>query len=110
MASPVFVPTSVVVNGGLWKLFPAINCDRVDDVPADYPGPIGVPISIMPKLNPTQFEIVGMIRPQIRGKAFFKRILIRHLHPDLPRFIDLAKWLEVTGAEYEVEVDICSFT
>ena len=37
----------------------AINVDKLSDIPMDYDGVMGVPISIMEKYNPAQFEIVG---------------------------------------------------
>ena len=37
----------------------AINVERVQDIPMDYPGIMGVPITIINKYNPEQFEIVG---------------------------------------------------
>ena len=37
----------------------AINVDKLYDIPMDYDGVMGVPISIMEKYNPAQFEIVG---------------------------------------------------
>lgn len=39
--------------------YEAINVDRLSDIPVDYEGVMGVPISIMDKYNPDQFEIVG---------------------------------------------------
>ena len=39
--------------------YDAINVDKLSDIPADYDGVMGVPISIMDKYNPEQFEIVG---------------------------------------------------
>lgn len=37
----------------------AINCDKVSDIPMDYDGVIGVPISFLDKYCPEQFEILG---------------------------------------------------
>ena len=37
----------------------AINVDRVKDIPKDYDGVMGVPITFFDKYNPSQFEIVG---------------------------------------------------
>ncbi|MDR0462291.1 MAG: adenine-specific methyltransferase EcoRI family protein [Christensenellaceae bacterium] len=39
----------------------AINVDKVTDIPTDYFGDIGVPISFMHKYNPEQFEIVDAL-------------------------------------------------
>lgn len=38
----------------------AINVNRVADIPYDYEGVMGVPISFMGKWNPNQFEIIGL--------------------------------------------------
>lgn len=38
----------------------AINVDSVDDIPCDYNGIIGVPITFLSKHNPDQFEIIGI--------------------------------------------------
>ena len=37
----------------------AINVDRVANIPVDYEGVMGVPITFLDKYNPEQFEIVG---------------------------------------------------
>lgn len=39
--------------------FNAINIDKVKDIPIDYKGVMGVPITFMDKYNPNQFEILG---------------------------------------------------
>ena len=39
--------------------FDAINVDKVVDIPVDYSGPLGVPITFLDKYNPDQFEILG---------------------------------------------------
>lgn len=38
----------------------AINVDNVQDIPADYFGVIGVPITFLDKYDPDQFEILGI--------------------------------------------------
>ena len=67
----------------------AINVNKIADIPVDYDGVMGVPISFMEKYNPDQFEIIGLDRytvPKeflvggrvaINGKATYARILIR---------------------------------
>ena len=40
--------------------FDAINVDKIVDIPKDYDGIMGVPISIVGKYNPKQFEILGL--------------------------------------------------
>ncbi len=68
--------------------FDAINIDKVADIPNDYDGLMGVPITFMDKYNPDQFEILGVLnhgcdsefdlaKPTINGKDLYSRILIR---------------------------------
>ena len=40
--------------------FDGINIDRVTDIPMDYDGAMGVPITFLDKYNPDQFEIIGL--------------------------------------------------
>lgn len=40
--------------------YDAINVDKVADIPCDYDGVMGVPITFMDKYNPEQFEIIGL--------------------------------------------------
>ena len=39
--------------------YDAINVDKVADIPRDWPGVMGVPITFLDKWNPEQFEIVN---------------------------------------------------
>lgn len=39
--------------------YDAINVDKVNDIPKDYDGVMGVPITFLDKYNPEQFEIVS---------------------------------------------------
>ena len=75
--------------------YDAIEVSRVENIPMDYDGIMGVPISFLHKYNPEQFEIVGMAEDNgkgfsgdanwngknphcvINGKNMFKRIFIR---------------------------------
>lgn len=38
--------------------YDAINIDKTSDIPVDYDGVMGVPITFLDKYNPEQFEIV----------------------------------------------------
>lgn len=40
--------------------YDAINVDKVADIPCDYPGVMGVPLTFMDKYCPEQFETVGI--------------------------------------------------
>jgi hypothetical protein len=64
----------------------AINVNKVKDIPMDYSGLMGVPITFMDKYNPTQFEIVGNEydlnvekgRGYVHGKRMYSRIFIKN--------------------------------
>ena len=75
--------------------YDAIEVSRYSDIPMDYDGVMGVPITFLDKYNPDQFEIVGWSRHNdqgmdggywkggksdatINGKEVYRRILIRN--------------------------------
>ncbi|MDE2857649.1 MAG: adenine-specific methyltransferase EcoRI family protein [Chloroflexota bacterium] len=52
--------------------YDAINVDKTKEIPYDYDGAMGVPISFLDKHSPEQFEIVGLDRPlmtELTGKV-----------------------------------------
>ena len=49
--------------------YDAINVDKVKDIPMNYGGVMGVPISFIDKYNPNQFEIVGLTESGYRGAS-----------------------------------------
>ena len=49
--------------------YDAINVDKTCEIPMDYDGAMGVPITFLDKYNPEQFEIIGLIAGNIRGLA-----------------------------------------
>ncbi len=56
----------------------AIEVSHTADIPCDYDGVMGVPITFLDKYCPEQFEIVGEKNaPIINWKRIYKRILIR---------------------------------
>jgi hypothetical protein len=68
--------------------YDAINVDKTKDIPVDYFGVMGVPITFMDKYNPEQFEIISDSRYHdgqnfsddinvINGKTLYRRLLIR---------------------------------
>jgi hypothetical protein len=67
--------------------FDAINIDRTQDIPKDYCGFMGVPITFLHKFNPDQFEIVRFRKGNndndlsINGKCPYFRIIIRNKKP-----------------------------
>ena len=71
--------------------YDAIEVSKTKDIPMDYDGVMGVPISFLDKDNPDQFEIIGSNRgvdqdPEgvygrgsfLNGKETFKRLFIRN--------------------------------
>ena len=61
--------------------YDAINVDKTKEIPADYYGEMGVPISFFIKYNPEQFEIINIFSgkpyPYINGKKLYARIIIK---------------------------------
>lgn len=64
--------------------YDAINIDKTQDIPMDYKGVIGVPITFMDKYNPDQFELIKFRKGNddkdlaINGKCPYFRILIKN--------------------------------
>ena len=68
--------------------YDVINVDRVADIPMDYDGVMGVPITFVDKYNPEQFEILGIANSArwigyecftlIQGRKIYNRILIKN--------------------------------
>lgn len=80
----------------------AIEISRTQDIPSDYHGVMGVPITFLTKYNPDQFEIIGsdyevkmglvsgVVKPEwkgkidrayLNGKRMYARLLIRNRNP-----------------------------
>jgi len=86
------------VNYPHYDNYDAINVDRTQDIPVDYAGIIGVPITYLDKYNADQFEILGMsasagysqeivgipfigdrdARPLVNGKNIYARVFIKN--------------------------------
>lgn len=49
--------------------YDAINVDKVSDIPCDYDGNMGVPITFLSSYNPEQFEIVGLLQSSTDEQA-----------------------------------------
>jgi hypothetical protein len=57
--------------------YDAINCDSLAQIPNDYDGAIGVPITFIRFFNPNQFNIHGVLNvPILNGKKKNSRIII----------------------------------
>ena len=88
----------------------AIDVSKVADIPCDFDGWMGVPISFLDNYNPEQFELIGMgtgdtakeigVEKNYRGrtdlavtvdgksKCPFTRIVIKNKHPEERRYPD----------------------
>lgn len=75
--------------------YQAIEIGKTSEIPCDYKGVMGVPITFFDKYCPEQFEILGCNRgvdqdpngiygksSYLNGKETFKRIFIRNKHPE----------------------------
>ncbi len=49
--------------------YDAINVDKTADIPYDFDGVMGVPITFMDKYNPEQFEIIGLLQSSTDEQA-----------------------------------------
>lgn len=69
--------------------YDAIEVSRVSEIPFDYDGVMGVPITFLYKYNPDQFEILGLDRYvensphygkrfSLKGKETYARVMIKH--------------------------------
>lgn len=59
--------------------YPAINVNKYSDIPNDYKGAIGVPVTFLAKHNSRQFKIINLLNsPKVNSKEIFKRIIIQH--------------------------------
>lgn len=77
--------------------YDAIEVSKTKNIPVDYDGTMGVPITFLDKHNPDQFELLGatesegkgfsnglwfpesgVAQPVIRGKRVYKRLFIRN--------------------------------
>ena len=75
--------------------YDGINVDKTKDIPMDYKGNMGVPITFLDKYNPEQFEIIdglnrysilegptpetqGKYLSQVNGKPIYVRIIIKN--------------------------------
>lgn len=60
--------------------YDAIEVSRFPNIPKDYPGTMGVPITFLGKFNPNQFDLIGITKPRakINGKTLYARLLIKN--------------------------------
>ena len=56
----------------------AINVNNYTEIPCDYDGLMGVPVTFIDKYNPEQFDIIGLRTDlSIQNKQVYNRILIK---------------------------------
>lgn len=82
-----------------YDFYDAINIDKTKEIPQDYKGMMGVPITFLDKYNPSQFEIIdgigrysmltgptkktqGTYLTKIGGKPKYARIVIKNKNPE----------------------------
>lgn len=67
-----------------------IEVSRVSNIPCDYEGAMGVPITFLDKFNPAQFEIIGNEytmqiekgRFYLAGRRLYSRLVIKRIAPN----------------------------
>lgn len=57
--------------------YDAINVDKTADIPCDYFGKMGVPITYLDKHNPERFTLEDIIKSRINGKWIYRRLIIK---------------------------------
>tara|TARA_R110000744_G_scaffold361077_1_gene468738 strand:- start:617 stop:856 length:240 start_codon:yes stop_codon:yes gene_type:complete len=67
--------------------YDVINIDKVKEIPIDYEGIMGVPITFLGNYNPNQFDILGIANSArwigykcitiINGRKVYNRLLIK---------------------------------
>lgn len=90
-----FTPTASVKEHEYqyFDLYPAINVDHTAEIPYDYYDEIGVPVTAIEKLDPTEYEFVDMIAryavidhsydtsghqlTEVNGEPKFSRLIIK---------------------------------
>jgi hypothetical protein len=93
---PLMIESDVIKFGtqkpfDKYENYDAIEVSLVKNIPSDYDGVMGVPVSFLDKYNPDQFEILGSNRgvdqdpskiygrgSYINGKEVYKRLFIKH--------------------------------
>jgi len=78
--------------------YDAINVDKVAEIPCDYDGAMGVPITFLDKYNPDQFEILGITDRQNTSGLRTKKYTLE----DSPKYNDLnARCVIKVNDEYQ---------
>lgn len=115
------------INYPKYDNYDAINVDKVTDIPVDYFGVIGVPITFMDKYNPSQmiiedannFRVNDLIPVKEHGLIKDKEAKIT-ISCDTPKTVvererelptleslseEIARWFEIIGNEYSERIE-----
>lgn len=107
--------------------YAAVNVNRVRDIPKDYNGLMGVPITFLDKYNPKQFKLIGITHsadespemrvvktseknrhnPKIKGKELYKRLIIKPLWVEEDAKGQVYKTLQKYSCEFTPNEDLC---
>lgn len=75
-----------------YDYFDAIHVETLASIPKDYPGVMGIPVTLLRRFNPEQFEIIGLtsaagkpkdwaycrtMKSCLNGKEVYRRLLVR---------------------------------
>lgn len=76
--------------------YDAIEVSKTADIPMDFDGVMGVPITFLDKYNPEQFEIIGMAKrgagdPSLKSRVYTKE--------DYPNYSDLNATPTIMGVD-----------
>lgn len=62
--------------------YDAVNVDSTSDIPCDYAGVMGVPITFLDKYNPDQFEIIGIAKRGAGDPALKSHVYTKEEYPN----------------------------
>lgn len=82
--------------------YDAINVDKTTQIPKDYDGVMGVPISFLDKYCPDQFEIVAFRKGDDGKDLVFTRERERESSTVLSSPCSIAEWGLITGAKQTI--------
>ena len=75
--------------------YKAINVDKVSDIPYDYDGVMGVPVTFLDKYNPEQFEIIDAINRYSLFDIFDTNDKVRKTHSHTCNIDGKAKYFRI---------------
>ena len=90
--------------------YDAINVDKVADIPMDYDGVMGVPISFLDKYNPEQFEIVEFRKGNDGKDLIYSNLGCKCSLTSEYSSVDADRWAHEQSERYgsEWQKQICS--